>query len=96
LICAVVVHAAHWQDQEGAHLLAHSLRSFPRLKVIFGDSANGRSGFPQWVATTFGWIVQTVLRPAQAFGLVVLPKRWIVERTFARLARYRRPSSTYR
>jgi putative transposase len=95
LIGAVVVHAAHWQDQEGAHLVAHSLRSFPRLKVIFGDSANGRSGFPQWVATTFGWIVQTVLRSVQASGFVVLPKRWIVERTFARLARYRRHSRDY-
>jgi putative transposase len=95
LICAVVVHAASWQDQEGAHLVAQELRTFPRLKVIFGDSAYGRSGFPQWVAATFGWIVQTVLRPVQTAGFVVLPKRWIVERTFAWLARYRRHSRDY-
>jgi putative transposase len=75
LICAVVVHAASWQDQDGAHLVAQALRDFPRLKVIFGDSAYGRGGFPQWVAATFGWIVQTVLRPVQAAGFVVLPKR---------------------
>jgi putative transposase len=95
LICAVVVHAASWQDQDGAHLVAQALRDFPRLKVIFGDSAYGRGGFPQWVAATFGWIVQTVLRPVQAAGFVVLPKRWIVERTFAWLARYRRHSRDY-
>lgn len=95
LILAVVVHAAHWQDYEGAHLVAQALRDYPRLKVIFGDSAYGRGGFPQWVAATFGWIVQTVLRPVQAVGFVVLPKRWIVERTFAWLARYRRHSRDY-
>jgi putative transposase len=65
------------------------------LKVIFGDSAYGRSGFPEWVAATFGWIVQTVLRPRQATGVVALPKRRIVERTFAWLARYRRHSRDY-
>lgn len=39
---------------------------------------------------TFGWLLQTVLRPVGVKGFVVLPKRWIVERTFAWLARYRR------
>lgn len=95
LIWAVVVHAAHWQDYEGAHLVAQALREYPRLKVIFADSAYGRDGFPQWVAATFGWIVQTVLRPVTAAGFVVLPKRWIVERTFAWLVRYRRHSRDY-
>lgn len=95
LIMAVVVHAAHWQDQAGAHLVMCALRPFTRLKVIFGDSAYGREGLPQWVQATFGWILQTVLRPVAAAGFVVLPKRWIVERTFAWLARYRRHSRDY-
>ena len=68
---------------------------FRRLKVIFGDSAYGRSGLPDWVQETFGWILQTVLRPVGVQGFVVLPKRWIVERTFAWLARYRRHSKDY-
>ena len=63
--------------------------------MIFGDSAYGREGLPAWVQETFGWILQTVLRPVQAKGFVVLPKRWIVERTFAWLARYRRHSRDY-
>jgi putative transposase len=50
---------------------------------------------PAWVRATFGWILQTVLRPVQAKGFVVLPKRWIVERTFAWLARCRRHSKDY-
>jgi len=63
--------------------------------VIFGDSAYGRNGLPAWVKSTYGWILQTVLRPVEAKGFVVLPKRWIVERTFSWLARYRRHSKDY-
>jgi putative transposase len=96
LIWAVVVHGAYWQDQEGAHfVLACLSQQCRRLKIIFGDSAYARDGLPVWVRTTFGWILQTVLRPAQAKGFVVLPKRWIVERTFAWLARYRRHARDY-
>jgi putative transposase len=68
---------------------------FPRLKVVFGDMAYGRNELPQWVQATFGWLLQTVLRPVAAKGFLVLPKRWIVERTFAWLARYRRHSKDY-
>ena len=47
------------------------------------------------VNETFGWVLQTILRPVHVKGFVVLPKRWIVERTFAWLARYRRHSKDY-
>jgi putative transposase len=63
--------------------------------VIFGDSAYGRNGLPAWVQETCGWLLQTVLRPVKAKGFVVLPKRWIVERTFAWIARCRRHSNDY-
>ena len=62
---------------------------------MFADSAYGRNDLPEWVQETFGWMLQTVLRPVGAKGFVVLPKRWIVERTFAWLARYRRHSKDY-
>jgi putative transposase len=65
------------------------------LKVIFADSAYARNQLPDWVRATFGWLLQTVLRPVHAKGFVVLPKRWIVERTFAWLARYRRHAKDY-
>ena len=62
---------------------------------MFADSAYGRNDLPAWVRATYGWVLQTVLRPVRAKGFVVLPKRWIVERTFAWLARYRRHSKDY-
>jgi putative transposase len=96
LVLAVVVHGASVQDQNGAEWVMDQLgEQFRRLKVIFGDSAYGRSGFPDWGSETFGWVVQTVLRPVSVTGFVVLPTRWIVERTFAWLARYRRHSKDY-
>ena len=96
LILVAVVHAADWQDQEGACWVLDALNSkFRRLKVIFGDAAYGRSNLPNYVRDTFGWILQTVPRPVGVKGFVVLPKRWIVERTFAWLARYRRHGKDY-
>jgi putative transposase len=95
LVWAVVVHGAYWQDHDGACFVFQKLRVFGRLRVLFADSAYGRNGLPQWVKETFGWFLQTVLRPVGANGFVVLPKRWIVERTFAWLTRYRRHSKDY-
>ena len=96
MVLAIVVHGAACQDQHGAEWVMDQLgEQFRRLKVIFGDSAYGRSGLPDWVKETFGWVLQTVLRPVNVKGFVVLPKRWIVERTFAWLARYRRHSKDY-
>lgn len=74
------MHGAYWQDHDGACLALMRLRHrFPRLQVIFGDVAYGRNDQPQWVLETFCWTLQTVLRPINASGIVVLPKRWIVE-----------------
>lgn len=96
LLLIVVVHAANIQDQVGAKMVLSKLASgFHRLKVIFGDSAYGRSGLPQWMHETFNKILQTVLRPVGIKDFVVLPKRWIVERTFGWLGRWRRHSKDY-
>jgi putative transposase len=96
LILAVVVHSAAIQDYDGARLVLSRLgNTLKRLKVIWADSAYGRNGLPDWVATTFGWILQTILRPVGTVGFKVLPKRWVVERTFAWLGRYRRHSKDY-
>ena len=96
MVLAVVVHAANCQDQDGAGWVMERLNDkFCRLKVIFGDVAYGRDGLPDWVKNSFGWILQTVLRPVGVKGFVVLPKRWIIERTFAWLLRYRRHSRDY-
>jgi len=91
LILSVVVHAASIQDQDGAKLALQNIKNtYKRLKVIFGDSAYKRSGLPDWVKEELDCILQPVLRPVDVDGFVVLPKRWIVERTFAWLKKYRR------
>lgn len=96
LVLCVAVHAASIQDQDGAKLLLAKLQlGFRRLKVLFADSAYGRSGLPAWVKQTCGWILQTVLRPVGVKGFVILPKRWIVERTFAWITAWRRFSKDY-
>lgn len=96
LIWMVVVHGAYWQDHDGACLVIVRLRQqCQRLKILFADSAYGRNQLPDWVRATFGWLLHIVTRPADANGFVVLHKRWIVERTFAWLARYRRHSKDY-
>jgi putative transposase len=95
IVLAVVVHGAYWQDHDGACFPLMKIRMLRRLKVIFADSAYGRNELPEWVRQTFGWLLQTVLRPASVEGFVVLPKRWIVERTFAWISRCRRNSKDY-
>jgi putative transposase len=99
LLLAVAVHPADWQDQVGACMalarLAQMRRTVRRLKLIWADSAYGRDGLPAWVKQQFRWTLQTVLRPTGAKGFVLLPKRWIVERTFAWLGRCRRHSKDY-
>jgi putative transposase len=99
LILCVVVHSAGVQDQDGAlfvfKLLDQMRSRFRRLQVIFADVAYSRNGLPGLIKKRYGWLIQTVLRPVQARGFVALPKRWIVERTFAWLGRYRRHSKDY-
>lgn len=70
-------------------------QSFNRLKVLFGNSAYGKCELPAWVKTRCGFFLRTILRPIDVEGFKVLPKRWIVERTFAWLGRYRRLSKDY-
>lgn len=96
LILALMVHSAGVQDYDGARGLIERLHGkYRRLQLIWADSAYGKCGLPEWVRQTFGWILQTILRPVHAKGFVLLPKRWIVERTFGWLGRYRRHSKDY-
>lgn len=96
LLLVVVVHGCHWQDQEGAKMVFMALKdNFTRIKAVFGDAAYGRNDLPAWVKETCGYLLQCVLRPIKAKGFVVLPKRWIVERTFAWISRHRRHSKDY-
>jgi putative transposase len=95
LILAVVVHAADLQERDGAKLvLQRLLGQFPRLKLIWADGAYGGE-LVEWVKTFFGWVLEIVERPKDQKGFVVLPRRWVVERTLGCLGRYRRLSKDY-
>ncbi len=91
----VGVHAANIQDSDGAKLvLGRALGRFPRLRRIWADQGY-KAHFVEWAKTVGGWVVKIVARPAGAKGFQVLPRRWVVERTFAWLGRSRRLSKDY-
>ena len=92
LLLAVAVHAASVQDRDGARLvLARLVGRFPRLELIWADG--GYAGqLVESVAAMLGWTLAIVKRADDLRGFRVLPKRWIVERTFGWLGRYRRLS----
>jgi putative transposase len=90
-----VVHAANVQDRDGAKLVLERLgQNFPRLQRIWADG--GYAGqLVDWVKGLGQWVLEIVKRSDQAQGFEVLPHRWIVERTFGWLGRYRRLSKDY-
>lgn len=91
---AVVVHAADIQDRDGAKLVLAKLKgSFRRLRLIWADG--GYAGeLVNWARTFGRWVLEIVQR-RERHRFVVLPRRWVVERSFAWLGRYRRLSKDY-
>jgi putative transposase len=97
LLLTVLVTTADVPDAVAARQVLGQLTEerFPRLRVVRADSAYGRYGLPTWVTSWAVWVLALVKRPLTAVGFVLLPQRWIVERTFAWLGRYRRHSRDY-
>ena len=90
LLLNVVVHPADIQDRDGAfHLLRRARRLFPFIERIFADGGYAGRKMAMTVWRTGAWSLQIVKR-SDAAGFEVLPKRWIVERTFAWISRNRR------
>lgn len=95
LLLIVVVHSASIQDRDGAKLVLEQVKgTFSRLELIWADS--GYSGqLVDWVKEMCGWILQIVKRTDDVKVFQVLPHRWIVERTFGWMGRYRLLSKDY-
>lgn len=91
LLLAVRVHPANVQDVHGAVPLLEQLRvKFPKLRHVFADRIYRGDQLARAVAHCGTWIIQIVERPAGVKGFQLLPRRWVVERTFAWLGRCRR------
>lgn len=103
LLLEAVVHSADIQDRAGAKLVLAQGRHraggrwLRRLKLIWVDGIYGLYGnqLPKWVEKAYGWKMEVVKRTDDQKGFVVLPRRWVVERTFGWLGRYRRLSRDF-
>jgi putative transposase len=93
LIIAVVVHSGDIQDRDGAKIVMDKIKeNLIKLVKIFADG--GYAGkLIEYAAETYKWIVEIVKR--NETGFKILPKRWIVERTFSWINNARRNSKDY-
>jgi putative transposase len=103
LVLLVMVHSASVQDGAGGLLtlqklferIKHSLYNrYCRLKLIWADG--GYTSIVEKVHKQFGWVLEIVKRCDDVKGFKVLPHRWVVERTFGWLGRYRRLARDHR
>ena len=95
LLLAILVTAASVQDRDGAKAVLTRLHGrAPRLAHLWADGAYA-GALVAWVQKVCGWVLEIVARVPGTKGFVVLPKRWIVERTFGWFDRARRLSKDY-
>jgi putative transposase len=96
LLLVLVVPAANIQDYDGARqVLPQAPVKSSRLQKVIADGIYPKNGLVEWVKQQFQFILEIVTRPQGQQGFVVLPKRWIVERTFAWLGWNRILSKEY-
>ena len=99
LILAITVTAANVDDARGAQQVVGKITptTCPRLQTIFGDNKYHNHEYNAWLAQHSGgqWQMSISSRPPGTVGFKPLKIRWVVERTFAWLGRYRRHSRDY-
>jgi putative transposase len=96
LVWNAVVTPANVQDQDGAILvLDDCLGALERLTKLLADSAYGKGRLNTWLAAFSQWTLEIVKALEGQKGFQVQPWRWIVERTFAWLGKFRRFSKDY-
>ena len=108
LLLLVIVHAANVSEQAGARQIMEKVATakaagrsfFGRLRLLWVDAGyQAGKNFCAWVKTLLGWRVEVIKRPEvnaqKKQGFILLPRRWVVERTFAWLDNYRRLRKDY-
>jgi putative transposase len=108
LVSAVLVHEGDIADREGAKLLLdRAAAQLPRMQKVWADRGyNGKIG--EWMKERLGWSLEIVKPPSRWVwvapgeepppyprGFIVLPRRWVIERTFAWILGNRRMSRDY-
>ena len=83
LILSIFIHEANIQDREGAKDVLKLLKyKYPRLQKILADQGYTGDELANWVKEKCGWDLEVVKKLKGESSFQVLPKRWIVERTF--------------
>ena len=91
-----VVHTADIQDRDGAPLVLKAIcKSFPWLRHVFADGGYAGDKLQGALAKIGKWTLEIIKRSDAAKGFVLLPRRWVVERTFAWLGQNRRFSKDF-
>jgi putative transposase len=108
LVIGVAVHEANIADRDGAKLLVEKVGDqLPRMEKVWADRGyNGKIG--EWIKERLGWTLEIVKPPRRwvrvpaneepppyPAGFIVLPRRWVIERTIAWIMRNRRMSRDY-
>src|SRR5215210_6221985 len=110
LLLKAKIHSARIFDRDGIKMLLEEAKElFPRLSHLWLDAGyNGRDKGAHWVEKVLGWSTEIVKRPSRWVwvpegvepppypkGFIVLPRRWVVERTFSWTGQNRRMSKDY-
>ena len=104
----VVVHKADVMDRDGARLVLAAAKAISeRVKLIWADMGYRGQPLKEWIEQECGWELEVVKRPSkwgrypvdveppEMPAFTVLRHRWVVERTFGWVGRYRRMSKDY-
>ena len=94
-VLRVLVHAADISESEGGTWLLNEHRNALRCLDTIRVDQGYKAMFVEWVSENLSCTVEVIVKPSDQVGFAVVPKRWVVERTFGWLGRYRQLSKEY-
>ncbi len=94
-VLRVLVHAADISESEGGTWLLNEHRDALKSLDILRVDQGYKQMFLDWVSKYMSCTVEVIEKPKDQVGFAVVPKRWVVERTFGWLGRYRQLSKEY-